>query len=240
LALADFLVKESAQYCIEAGDNDGSPDLAGLSCRWDPLKSQNGVMLSLLVQGQDPNDMEIYSAVILQIQKAVGVSLGSLNPVQVTNMNLRWVPPSGTLEATTKSLRLFYPVIRLKIFLISLFVKFLVVTNIPAGKFRGDRYMRETSANADYKKFDDMLRLVLDCTNKQAEEIIAYLEQLRLSEKIFYGFQKSTSALMTCLVFSSDKDHVHFVDGADGGYALAAKVLKAQKQSLLKAAKTQL
>ncbi|MEP0899817.1 DUF3095 family protein [Nodosilinea sp. FACHB-13] len=33
-------------------------------------------------------------------------------------------------------------------------------------------------------------------------------------------------ALMTCLVFERSGREVHFVDGADGGYALAAKPLK--------------
>jgi hypothetical protein len=37
---------------------------------------------------------------------------------------------------------------------------------------------------------------------------------------------------MTCLVFSLEESrHVHFVDGADGGYALAALQLKAQLRS---------
>ena len=38
----------------------------------------------------------------------------------------------------------------------------------------------------------------------------------------------SETALMTCVIDGYDGNHVHFVDGADGGYALAAKQLKAQ------------
>ena len=36
------------------------------------------------------------------------------------------------------------------------------------------------------------------------------------------------AALMTCFVRSYQGNHVHFVDGSNGGYALAAKQLKAQ------------
>jgi hypothetical protein len=39
-------------------------------------------------------------------------------------------------------------------------------------------------------------------------------------------------ALLTCIVFSYNGNHVHFVDGSDGGYALAARSLKAQLKSL--------
>jgi Protein of unknown function (DUF3095) len=39
--------------------------------------------------------------------------------------------------------------------------------------------------------------------------------------------------MMTCLVFSlQESRHVHFIDGADGGFALAALQLKAQLQNL--------
>jgi hypothetical protein len=43
-----------------------------------------------------------------------------------------------------------------------------------------------------------------------------------------YGVHVSRHALMTCLVFDRFGKQVHFVDGANGGYALAAKQLKQQ------------
>ena len=43
---------------------------------------------------------------------------------------------------------------------------------------------------------------------------------------------KSREALLTCIVFSYNGNHVHFVDGSDGGYAMAARGLKAQLKSL--------
>jgi hypothetical protein len=43
---------------------------------------------------------------------------------------------------------------------------------------------------------------------------------------------KSRAALVTCLVQSYNGNHMHFVDGSDGGYALAARGLKEQLKSL--------
>jgi hypothetical protein len=43
-----------------------------------------------------------------------------------------------------------------------------------------------------------------------------------------YGLHRQQSALLTCIVPSPvTADHMHFVDGADGGYARAAEMLKA-------------
>ena len=33
---------------------------------------------------------------------------------------------------------------------------------------------------------------------------------------------------MTCVVFDRSVNHVHFIDGGDGGYARAAKQLKSK------------
>jgi hypothetical protein len=39
---------------------------------------------------------------------------------------------------------------------------------------------------------------------------------------------KSREALLTCIVQSYNGNHLHFVDGSDGGYALAARELKSR------------
>ena len=37
--------------------------------------------------------------------------------------------------------------------------------------------------------------------------------------------------MSTCLVFQYEKEHVHFVDGDDGGYAHAARALKERERA---------
>lgn len=80
--------------------------------------------------------------------------------------------------------------------------------------------------DSDYQKFDDTLRMVISGELAQREQLIQYLEKQYEAGHLLYGFHVSDRALMTCLVYESEGRHIAFVDGADGGYALAAKVLK--------------
>jgi hypothetical protein len=82
---------------------------------------------------------------------------------------------------------------------------------------------------SDFRKFDGLLRMVLDIPAGKVADILAYLEAEHRRGAIFYGAHRSDSALMTCVVFSlRSESHVHFIDGNDGGYALAALQFKQQ------------
>ena len=56
------------------------------------------------------------------------------------------------------------------------------------------------------------------------------LKDLNHQNLIVYSTHRSKAALITCLIFSYNGKHAHFVDGSDGGYALAAVELKARLQ----------
>ena len=87
-------------------------------------------------------------------------------------------------------------------------------------------------SNAMVKKFltkyDDGLRMILDCT-EELERALAELLAKAASERIVRcGLHRQDAAMMTCFTPSVMRsDHVHFIDGARGGYASAATALKA-------------
>ena len=106
-------------------------------------------------------------------------------------------------------------------------MNFFLWLKVPSPFFPSESYVRDMAESSDFRKFDDMLRMVRDCSPEQRQKIRAYLQGLHQQGKIIYGMHSSSHSLMTCYV-ASLSDHVHFVDGSDGGYAMAAKELKHQ------------
>ena len=97
------------------------------------------------------------------------------------------------------------------------------------GDYDAPVYRREVRAHSDYRRFDDVLRMVLDCTSAQRRVIEDVLAATHERGDIVYGMHRSDSALMTCLLFGlKDSRHLHFIDGTDGGFTFAARAMKAQ------------
>ena len=85
--------------------------------------------------------------------------------------------------------------------------------------------MQELVENSDFRKFDDTLRMVIDCTPALADEVE---RTLAAAAAVRFGLHRQDKAMMTCFTPSVMRsDHVHFIDGARGGYASAATALKA-------------
>ena len=97
------------------------------------------------------------------------------------------------------------------------------------GRFDPKVYKREVASNSDFRKFDDGLKMTIDVDADVLQRIENRLKQAEEAGICSYGLHRQKSALMTCLVISPlQPDHVHFIDGADGGYAMAAASLKAK------------
>ena len=228
IELAETWIKANSKYLITDTD-ETPPDLSGLSCRWEPLATENGVMLSMLVQAKGESvaaNEEIYRSVIKSVNK---ISANRGNPMSKTNMKLHW-PPRGIraeIEATVgEKNRLFWAA---NIYINSLFQWLLDAFDLTAGGYRGKQYRDELRQNTDYQRFDDTLRILIDCSSVEADKIDHMLDLEAQNKRLVYGLHRADSALMTCLVFDLDKaEHIHFVDGSNGGFTSAAKALKAK------------
>ena len=243
-SLADAMIK-TGDFNFGGDESDIEPDLDGLSCRWHPVQSKNGVILTLMVMVAPnvdapnvdaPNvdasnthdaDHAIYKMIANRIH---AITQDDNHPISMPNMKYKW--PSFSLFRLEKMMwhkkgRVFEN-IKTNTYWLLVF-GFMHMFNLTLKGFSIDQYRRDMIANTDYQKFDDVLRMVIDCTPLQVSAIETFLDDLYRDNKIIYGIHHSDAALITCFVKSLNSDgHVHFVDGNDGGYALAAKMMKRQ------------
>lgn len=92
------------------------------------------------------------------------------------------------------------------------------------------KHWEEVASNSDFRKYDDGLRLTLDCTPDQIDTVEAILVAAKARGEVNFGLHRQSHALMTCLVPSGrPESHLHFLDGMDGGYAKAAEMMQAKE-----------
>ena len=226
LTTADAKVKQAGSFeytdsCLKMGCS-----LNGLSCRWHRIPSKRGCVLSLLVfENGNATERIIYDEVLSELDR-----IGHCNPVHVELATYK-----SLLEMMLDECR-FHRVFWSTAFFARFFEMCLCVLFFRLKIFRkimfdSENYAQSMRSHTDYRKFDDMLRMVIDCTDEQADFIESMLEERKSGGQLFYGIHRSQFTLMTCLVGDvAFGKHIHFVDGDDGGYAMAAKSLKKQLQ----------
>ena len=230
--LADRLIKDEAGFALADAGDPGPPDLEGLSCRWEPCRSLRGRMLTLLVRPLAAESLGLQQEIILRLAGIVGGGDGG-RPVQRANLRFVWPPRGLRAEALATRGRLPLRLRWLGIWLQSFLQGVAERYDLKIGPYDAPAYHAELESNSDHRKVADTLHMVLDCTDPEIAAIEAYLADLLAAGRVVYGTHQAASAMMTCLVFSLEESrHVHFIDGADGGYALAALQLKAQLQAL--------
>lgn len=229
LSRAEKLLKEEPQaHEIETVESM-EVDLNGLSCRWNSIPNEHGCILSLIVLARENGAKEVYPAVLKKLDEVMGRKLEEANPVNPERMSYKSVSELSRDERRYHGSFSFAWVRR---YLEILFAVLIIRTKAPIPGFQPEDYSRSMRTHSDYRKFDDMLRLIIDCSIEQAEEIRNHLEVARRRGEIYYGLHQSVDSLMTCFVEGiGDGRHVHFIDGGNGGYAMAAKQLKSQQGS---------
>lgn len=225
LGWADAAMKRG-EFAVAAAPPGSQPDLSGLSCRFEEIPSTRGFILSVLVVPAKGANPSAFRKVIEDIIALVEDSPEAGRPVPPGGPPLRW--PSPGLEYEVRAKRGGSLFKRRAVVLAFTFWAYVVMRfGIPVGKFSPKTYVQQVVENSDFRKYDDGLRMILDCT-PELERALAELLAKAASERIVrYGLHKQDAAMMTCFTPSVMRsDHVHFIDGARGGYASAATALK--------------
>jgi hypothetical protein len=233
LLMAERWIKDpdrEAQFGLAQGD--GAVDLEGFECRWQPVPSRRGAIVSLLVMARAADDARraaTYRRVLDQLESLCDHE--TARPVSAGGLKLSGLRADLSVEARVRSgasAGARYDAAAQRVRRQTLIGRVLLAVGARAGSFDGGSYREELVSNTDFRKFDETLRMVLDLSDAECDAYRTFLGSERRAGELVYGMHRASAALVTCFVRSYAGDHLHFVDGADGGYALAAKEMKAQ------------
>jgi Protein of unknown function (DUF3095) len=191
-------------------------DLTGLS--------RHGVILSLIVVPRD--DPTSFVELVRELLRTFRLSEPGLHPLPAEGPLPAWIGDDVDHAIKKGCPKIPFAAWAAK-YLHAILARMSILPRIPIGGFDEARFRRELVENTDYRKFDDGLRMTVDCPSELADVIDAYLEEAQRLGACFFGSYRQLSANLTCFVPSPTRaNHVHFVDGASGGYAFAAANLK--------------
>ena len=233
---AETLIKEPGAenpFLVATNEIEPQGSFEGFQCRWREIPSLRGETITLLVRVLDndgPPQNDAYVEIVHKIKDIYG-SEKRCHPIQFEQLSL--ASPLDDLSTEVRIRTAFQPVwnrwtYAIKLRLVLLLGKWLMQKNIQTEKVDWGRYKHSLIANTDYRKFDESLRMTISGTSEQQSQLRHFLEKLRKQGRIVYGIHASPNALMTCVISNYDRDHVHFLDGSSGGYALAAEEMKRQ------------
>jgi hypothetical protein len=226
LGWADAAMKRG-EFAVDAAAPGTQPDLSGLSCRFEEIPSTRGLILSVLAVPARGADQNAFRKVIEEVIHLVERSPDAGRPVPADGPPLKW-PPAG-VEFEARAARGGSLLKRRTVVLaVTLWAYVVMRFGIKVGNFVPKIYRRQVVENSDFRKYDDGLRMILDCTPELEAALTQRLAKAASNGIVRYGLHRQDAAMMTCFVPSVMRaDHVHFIDGARGGYASAATALKA-------------
>ena len=231
LTYAESKIKGPAYIFSMFGPTDAELDLSGMQCRWDRIKPPENffeVVSLLVVVKKGGQQATTFKKVIESIDSIYG-SPDSRKPISVSKLKLKATLARIGLEMNVR-MGGFRPVYLMVNWFRTLLGHLYFKTK------KGRVYLNELVEMSDTLVIDGKINTVITGTSQQRQMLVEALDKIESEGEIMYGIYVSNESVMSCYVRSLSEKHIHFVDGAEGGYTKAANVVKqkyALKQSVV-------
>jgi hypothetical protein len=221
LSYAEKVIKGDDYLLVPPEMTTDDLDLSGMQCRWDKIKppeNYDEVISLLVVPRPEAKQAEALRKVIEQIDNIYG-DPDKRKPITVSRLKLKATLKKIGTEMKAK-LGGYRPVYLFKTWFTTLLGTLYFRTK------PGKTYLMQLVDMSDTLVIDGRINTVISGTAAQRKELEHALNKLEEEGLIRYGLFVSKESVMSCYVRSMNENHVHFIDGSDGGYTKAAAVLK--------------
>jgi len=234
LKVAEQFIKQSSQDENYKEESVDELNLTGLECRWDRIKppSEENEIVCYLIETVDPlNQLEVYRNVLLKMDEIYG-SIENRSPLSLDRLKLLLNFRKIRKEMLAKYGRWKTNYFTIS-FLKTIIGKFFFRFNLNFQNLSGREYLSQLISNADTLVIDGRINTIISGKMDKRIKLLNFLSEQEKNGSLVYGYHISKESVMTCYIENRNAKHIHFVDGADGGYTEAAKKLKQKlKQKL--------
>jgi hypothetical protein len=194
-----------------------------MQCRWDkiaPPENTNEVLSLLVIASDEDRQPEAFRKVMCHIDEVYGDEK-KRTPISVPQLKLK-----TTFNRIGTEMRVSIgkvPFFKLIIAWLTNLYGFIFFTTR-----KGKHYLEKLVEMSDTLVIDGKINTVISGTSSQRRNLQNRLDKMETDSELCYGLHVSSESVMSCYVRDLDDGHIHFVDGAEGGYTQAAKVIKAK------------
>lgn len=230
---AERIMKRSEPgYQVSDGGPEAiEPDLTGYSCRWQDFPSPRDETLALIVKFRLQNPEYLH-----RFLKAVEAEVGgpeTHHPLRLEASKPVWSTPGlnrevRVLTGADRGAMAVWTRLGIRAQILGTLFCGAVGLRFRMGKKDISAVRQDNIRSSDYRKYDNSLKMVLAVSRQARVRLQRLLAKEAEAERLYFGLHITDRAMLTCLLKTQTGQEVHFVDAADGGYAMAAKHLKAQ------------
>lgn len=228
LDYAEKLIKGEDYLLAEKQYGAEELDLSGMQCRWDkiaPPENREEVVTLIVIAQQGCNQAAAFSRVIKYIDQIYGTP-EKRQPISIPKLIFK-----TSFNNLGKEMR--HRIGKLKWFEL---IKTWFVNVYGYIYFRtdsGKKYLKQLVEMSDTLVMDGRINTVITGSEAQRLRLQSALNGLEHQNEILYGLYVSKESVMSCYVRDLEDDHIHFVDGSDGGYTRAAALLKQKIRQIM-------
>ena len=196
-------------------------DLSGMQCRWDRIKPPESffeVVSLLAIAPEGVKQSDSFKKVMDSIDTIYG-GLQRRKPITVDKLKIKATLAKIGLEMKAR-MGAFKP-----FYLLFNWIKMSLGFFYFRTK-KGKKYLHNLVDLSDTLVIDGRINTVISGTAQQRELLETALNAIERDGEIIYGLHVSSESVMSCYVRNMSDRHIHFVDGAEGGYTKAAGVIK--------------